>query len=79
MRRQAITILALAVSPKYIFFDETFDGMDPVVRSYVKKLICQDVLDRGAAAIITSHSLRELEEMCIRDRHTHRQRTVKVD
>lgn len=64
MRRQAITILALAVSPKYIFFDETFDGMDPVVRSYVKKLICQDVLDRGAAAIITSHSLRELEDTC---------------
>lgn len=64
MRRQAITILALAVRPKYIFFDETFDGMDPVVRSYIKKLICQDVLDRGAAAIITSHSLRELEDTC---------------
>lgn len=64
MRRQAITILALAASPKYIFFDETFDGMDPVVRSYVKKLICQDVMDRGTAAIITSHSLRELEDTC---------------
>lgn len=64
MRRQAITILALAVSPKYIFFDETFDGMDPVVRTYIKGLICQDVLDRGAAAIITSHSLRELEDTC---------------
>lgn len=64
MRRQAITILALAASPKYIFFDETFDGMDPVVRNYVKKLICQDVMDRGAAAIITSHSLRELEDTC---------------
>lgn len=64
MRRQAITVLALAASPKYIFFDETFDGMDPVVRNYVKKLICQDVIDRGAAAIITSHSLRELEDTC---------------
>ncbi len=64
MRRQAITVLALAASPKYIFFDETFDGMDPVVRNYVKKLICQDVIDRGATAIITSHSLRELEDTC---------------
>ena len=64
MRRQAITVLALAASPKYIFFDETFDGMDPVVRNYVKKLICQDVIDRGAAAIITSQSLRELEDTC---------------
>ena len=64
MRRQAITVLALATRPKYIFFDETFDGMDPVVRSYVKRLICEDVVDRGATAIITSHSLRELEDTC---------------
>ncbi|MBQ4066031.1 MAG: ABC transporter ATP-binding protein [Clostridia bacterium] len=64
MRRQALTILALASRPDYIFFDETFDGLDPVMRSYIKKLICQDVIDRGATAIITSHSLRELEDTC---------------
>lgn len=66
MKRQAVTALALATCPKYIFFDETFDGMDPVVRSYVKKLICRDVYDRGASAVITSHSLRELEDTCDR-------------
>lgn len=76
MRRQAITVLALAASPKYIFFDETFDGMDPVVRNYVKKLICQDVIDRGAAAIITSHSLRELEDTCDQLALLHRGRLV---
>ncbi|MBQ3527961.1 MAG: ABC transporter ATP-binding protein [Clostridia bacterium] len=64
MRRQALTILALSSKPEYIFFDETFDGLDPVMRSYIKKLICQDVVDRGATAIITSHSLRELEDTC---------------
>jgi len=64
MRRQALTILALASSPEYIFFDETFDGLDPVMRNYIKKLICQNVVDRGATAIITSHSLRELEDTC---------------
>ncbi|MBQ2729272.1 MAG: ABC transporter ATP-binding protein [Clostridia bacterium] len=64
MRRQALTILALASKPEYIFFDETFDGLDPVMRNYIKKLICQDVVDRGATAIITSHSLRELEDTC---------------
>ncbi len=64
MRRQAVTILALAAKPDYIFFDETFDGLDPVMRNYIKKLICQDVVDRGASAIITSHSLRELEDTC---------------
>ncbi len=64
MRRQAATILALACSPDYILFDETFDGLDPVMRNYVKKLICEDVLERHATAIITSHSLRELEDTC---------------
>ena len=64
MRRQAATILALATHPDYLFFDETFDGLDPVMRNYVKSLICEEVLDRGASAIITSHSLRELEDVC---------------
>ena len=64
MRRQASTILALAAKPKYIFFDETFDGLDPVMRNLVKKLICNDVAERKATAIITSHSLRELEDTC---------------
>ncbi|MBR5516243.1 MAG: ABC transporter ATP-binding protein [Clostridia bacterium] len=64
MRRQASTILALSAKPKYIFFDETFDGLDPVMRNLVKKLICNDVVERNATAIITSHSLRELEDTC---------------
>ncbi len=64
MRRQAATILSLATRPDYIFFDETFDGLDPVMRNLVKRLICEDVVDRRATAIITSHSLRELEDTC---------------
>lgn len=64
MKRQAATVLALATRPDYLFFDETFDGLDPIMRHYVKQLICEDVLDRGATAIITSHSLRELEDTC---------------
>ncbi|MCL2488590.1 MAG: ABC transporter ATP-binding protein [Oscillospiraceae bacterium] len=64
MRRQAATILALCTKPKYIFFDETFDGLDPVMRNLVRGLVCQDVADRNATAIITSHSLRELEDTC---------------
>lgn len=64
MRRQAATILAVSSRPQYIFFDETFDGLDPVMRNLVKNLICQDVLERQATAIITSHSLRELEDTC---------------
>ena len=64
MRRQAATILALSCKPDYIFFDETFDGLDPVMRNLVKKIVYDDVYDRQATAVITSHSLRELEDTC---------------
>ncbi len=64
MRRQAATILALSTMPDYLFFDETFDGLDPVMRRLVKQVIYQDVMDRGTTTIITSHSLRELEDTC---------------
>ena len=64
MKRQAAIILALACKPKYMFFDETFDGLDPVMRNIIKAIICQDVEERKAVAVITSHSLRELEDTC---------------
>ncbi len=64
MKRQAATILAISSKPDYLFFDETFDGLDPIMRNLVKKLICDDVAERKATAIITSHSLRELEDTC---------------
>ena len=64
MRRQAATLLALSCRPDFYFFDETFDGLDPVMRRLVKGLINEDVADKNATAIITSHSLRELEDTC---------------
>ena len=64
MKRQAATILALSVCPQYLFFDETFDGLDPVIRNLVKTVIYNDVAERNTTVIITSHSLRELEDTC---------------
>ena len=64
MRRQAATALALSRKADYMLFDETFDGLDPIARGYVKNLISEEVMSRGAAAVITSHSLRELEDTC---------------
>ena len=64
MRRQAATVLALSCCPKYYFFDETFDGLDQIVRDTVKKLIYEDICERGVTAILTSHSLRELDNTC---------------
>jgi ABC-2 type transport system ATP-binding protein len=64
MKRQAAIILGLSAMPEYIFLDETFDGLDPVVRNLVKTILYSDVLERNSTAIITSHSLRELEDTC---------------
>ncbi|MDD3214421.1 MAG: ABC transporter ATP-binding protein, partial [Eubacteriales bacterium] len=64
MRRQAATLLALSSGADYYFFDETFDGLDPVMRNLVKQKLYAEVFDRGATVIITSHSLRELEDTC---------------
>lgn len=64
MKRQAATILALSCNADFILFDETFDGLDPVMRNLVKTLLYDDVMDRKATAVITSHSLRELEDTC---------------
>ncbi|MGN0165810.1 MAG: ABC transporter ATP-binding protein [Lachnospiraceae bacterium] len=64
MKRQASTILALSCKPQYLFFDETFDGLDPVMRKLVKDEIMEDVKERKITVVITSHSLRELEDVC---------------
>ena len=64
MRRQCAIICALATNAKYIFFDETFDGIDPVVRQYFKKLIAKQMTKKDTTVIMTSHNLRELEDIC---------------
>ena len=60
MRRQASIILTLSTRAKYMFFDETFDGLDPVMRNLVKKLICDDVAEKGSTVIITSITYKQL-------------------
>ena len=64
MQRQAALILALSTKPKYLFLDEIFDGLDPVVRQLVKKLLITAVTDNNATVMIASHNLRELEDVC---------------
>ena len=64
MKRQCALICALATNAKYLFFDETFDGLDPVVRKYFKKLLSEAMSKRDTTIIMTSHNLRELEDIC---------------
>ena len=64
MRRQAYIAIALAIRPKYLFLDEAFDGLDPLARQKVKEELAAMVDDGNATVIISSHSLRELEDFC---------------
>ena len=64
MKRQAAIILALSCQPKYLLLDEAFDGLDPVIRVAVRKLIAEEVQERDMTVIISSHNLRELEDFC---------------
>ncbi len=64
MKKQFSIACALAANTKYILCDETFDGLDPVMRQAVKSLFAQAMEDRGLTPIIASHNLRELEDIC---------------
>lgn len=64
MRRQLFIALALAVKPKYLLLDEAFDGLDPLARLAFKKAVNEAVDESGMGVLISSHSLRELEDFC---------------
>lgn len=64
MKKQLSIILGLSAMTKYIFCDETFDGLDPVMRQAVKSLFASDMAEREFTPIIASHNLRELEDIC---------------
>ena len=64
MQKQTSILLGLSSRPKFLFCDETFDGLDPVMRQYVKKLLATDTAEYSTTTIIASHNLRELEDIC---------------
>lgn len=64
MKKQLSVFLALAANTTYIICDETFDGLDPVIRQAVKSLMADAMASRGMTPIIASHNLRELEDIC---------------
>ncbi|MEG1732963.1 MAG: ABC transporter ATP-binding protein, partial [Longicatena sp.] len=64
MKRQAFIIFALAIAPKYLFLDEAFDGLDPVMRLTFKRAITKLIEEKEMTIVISSHNLRELEDIC---------------
>ena len=64
MKRQAIVIIGLACCTDYLILDEAFDGLDPTMRIIVKKMLVDAMLDRQLTTIISSHNLKEINELC---------------
>ena len=64
MKKQVSILLGLCSGTKYLLCDETFDGLDPVVRQAVKSLIAAEIIERDFTPVISSHNLRELEDIC---------------
>ena len=64
MQKQAAFHLTLACRPEVLILDEPVDGLDPVMRRQVMRLILSDVAENGTTVLISSHNLRELEDVC---------------
>lgn len=64
MKKQLAVLLGICAGTDYLFCDETFDGLDPVMRQTVKSLFANDLEERHLTPVIASHNLRELEDIC---------------
>ena len=64
MQKQVAFWLALCCMPEYLILDEPVDGLDPVMRRQVWSLVMGDVAERGTTVLVSSHNLRELEDVC---------------
>ncbi len=64
MKKQLSVICGVCANTEYLFCDETFDGLDPVARQAVKTLFAGEIAQRGLTPVVSSHNLRELEDVC---------------
>ena len=64
MQKQAAFWLALSKCPDIVILDEPVDGLDPVMRRQVWSLLLSDVAENGTTVLVSSHNLRELEDVC---------------
>ena len=64
MKKQVSVLLGLCTNTEYLLCDETFDGLDPVMRQAVKSLLAAEILSRKFTPVLASHSLREIEDIC---------------
>ena len=76
MKKQLLVIMGISAGTKYLLCDETFDGLDPVMRQAVKSLFVSEIMNRDFTPVIASHNMRELEDMKF---HIHKIQCVLPD
>lgn len=64
MKKQLALLCGICSGARYLLCDETFDGLDPVMRQGIKSIFAKEMENRGLTPIIASHNLRELEDIC---------------
>ncbi len=64
MQKQAAFWLAISCRPEVLVLDEPVDGLDPVMRRQIMSIILEDVAENGTTVLVSSHNLRELEDIC---------------
>lgn len=76
MKRQVALILAIATRPQFLLMDEAFDGLDPIMRGLLRKLLVEAIAEQEMTTVIASHNLRELEDLCDHMGLLHKGRVV---
>ena len=66
MKRQAVVICGVACRTKYLFIDEAFDGLDQTMRTIIKNILIDEMLDNQLTVVFSSHNLSEIDEFCDR-------------
>lgn len=64
MKKQAMFSLVMSTLPDYLLLDEPLDGLDPIIRKLVWKFLIDDVAERGMTVLVSSHNLKDMEEIC---------------
>lgn len=79
MKRQAVVIIGLSCNTKYLLLDEAFDGLDPAMRKFIKQIIVNELIDRQATMVVSSHNIVEINELCDRAMLIHRGQMIFAD
>lgn len=79
MKRQAVVIIGLSCNTKYLLLDEAFDGLDPAMRKFIKQIIVNELIDRQATMVVSSHNIVEINELCDRAMLIHQGQMIFAD